>query len=65
MFCQTAVSNSGYDTYWCDGGDVNASRLASAGGSWNSGSYAGAFYLYVYLSASYAAAHIGARLMFL
>ena len=66
MFCQTAiVSNSNYDTYWCDYGGVIASRLAVAGGVWNSSSDAGAFRLAVNLSASNTNANIGARLMFL
>lgn len=66
MFYPSAtVNNSSYNTYWCDYGDVDASRLASAGGYWNDGSYAGAFHLHVYLSASDSATHSGARLMFL
>jgi len=66
MFCQTAiVSNSNYDTYWCDLGNVNVSRLAFAGGSWNNGAGAGAFRLGVNLSASNAGTDVGARLMFL
>ena len=44
---------------------MSASRLAHAGGDWDSGSYAGAFRLYVNSSASNAYADIGARLMFL
>lgn len=66
MFAPNAtVNNSSYDTYWCDGGYVSASCLASAGGDWSNGSYAGAFLLDVSLSASGAVAYIGARLMFL
>ena len=59
------VSNSNYDTYYCDGAGVNASRLADAGGSWDGGSVAGAFLLDVSLSASNSYTYIGARLMFL
>lgn len=59
------VSNSNYDTYYCDYAGVVASRLAYAGGSWNSGSSAGAFRLFVYRSASAADTYLGARLMFL
>ena len=57
-----AWSNS---TYYCDSTGVYASRLAFAGGSWSSGSGAGAFYLVVNYSASDAYAYVGARLMFL
>ena len=66
MFWPTAtVDNSSYNTYYCDGAGVNASRLADAGGSWNSGSGAGAFRVSVSDSASSAYASIGARLMYL
>ena len=66
MFAPNAtVNNSNYDTYWCDYGYVNVSRLAIAGGYWSDGSYAGAFLLNVNRSASYAVATFGARLMFL
>ena len=66
LFAPTAtVSNSNYDTYYCDYAYVTASRLAYAGGAWNDGSIAGAFRLHVDRSASYAATDIGARLMFL
>ncbi len=66
MFYPSAtVNNSSYNTYWCDGGYVGASRLAYAGGYRNDGAIAGAFHLDVYLSASNASAISGARLMFL
>ena len=66
MFYPSAtVNNNSYNTDWCDYGLVNASRLAYASGDWNDGSYAGAFYLYVTLSASHTNASVGARLMFL
>ena len=66
MFVSTAVvSNSSYNTYYCDRSSVYASCLASAGGYRNYGSTAGAFYLYVSGSASDAAANVGSRLMFL
>lgn len=66
LFAPTAtVSNSNYDTYYCDNVYVYASRLAIAGGDWSNGSYAGAFCLYVNQSASNASTAIGARLMFL
>ena len=44
---------------------VAASRLALAGGGYSDGASAGAFYLIVSTSASYASADIGSRLMFL
>ena len=59
------MSNSNYDTYYCDFVYVDASRLALAGGGWTDGSVAGAFFLSVGRSASGAYASIGARLMFL
>ena len=66
LFAPTAtVSNWNYDTYYCDYVVVIASRLASAGGDWYNGSYAGAFRLYVNQSASNTNTNIGARLMFL
>jgi len=66
MFAPTAtVNNSNYDTYWCDYGYVEASRLAYAGGHWTDSSNAGAFDLSVELSASTTYASVGARLMFL
>ena len=66
MFWPTAtVDNWNYNTYYCDYAYVIASRLASAGGSWSNGSYAGAFRLIVNYSASGADAYVGARLMFL
>lgn len=66
LFAPTAtVSNSNYDTYYCDHVDVGASRLALAGGYWDLGSVAGAFRLGVGRSASATSADVGARLMFL
>jgi len=66
MFVSTAVvSNSSYNTYYCDDSYVSASCLAHAGGYRNGGSGAGAFYLAVGDSASYASAGLGSRLMFL
>jgi len=66
MFVSTAVvSNSSYNTYYCDLSLVGASRLARAGGYRYDGSAAGAFFLYVISSASYANADVGSRLMFL
>jgi hypothetical protein len=59
------VSNSKFDTYYCDGAYVDASRLADAGGDWDDGSNAGAFRLSVYRSASGTYTNIGARLMYL
>jgi len=66
LFAPTAtVSNSNYDTYYCDVAYVYASCLALAGGNWRDGSYAGAFSLYMDQSASRRGSNIGARLMFL
>jgi hypothetical protein len=66
MFVSTAVvSNSSYNTYYCDLSYVYASCLARAGGYRDDGSNAGAFYLDVDFSASDAVAGIGSRLMFL
>jgi len=66
LFAPTAtVSNSNYDTYYCDSAIVYASRLAYAGGCWSNGSVAGAFYLGVSPSAPSTYAYVGARLMFL
>ena len=66
LFAPTAtVSNSNYDTYYCDYANVYASRLARAGGDWSGGSSGGAFRLDVRQSASDAYANVGARLMYL
>ena len=59
------MSNSNYDTYYCDVVYVDASRLAGAGGGWYDGSSAGAFHWGVNQSASSASESIGALLMFL
>jgi len=66
MFAPIAtVSNSSYNTYYCDDGSVLASCLAYAGGYWNIGSAAGVFRLSAFYSASYSHAILGSRLMFL
>ena len=52
-------------TYYCDYGNVFASRLACFGGNWSSGANAGAFFLYVNRSASDSYSSISARLMYL
>ena len=59
------VSNSSYNTYYCDNVEVNASYLASAGGNRTNGSYNGIFLFRVdqYVSGTYGS--IGARLMYL
>lgn len=51
-------------TYYPDYGNLNASRIASFGGSWNYASFAGAFGLRLSNSASGSDSSIGARLMF-
>ena len=65
FYPSSTVKNSSYNTYWCDYGNVNASRLAVAGGYWRDGSIAGAFLLGLDPSASSADGIVGARLMFL
>ena len=56
---------SGSDsTYFCDYASLYASRVASFGGSWSGGAYAGAFDLLVNGSTSYANSNIGSRLMY-
>ena len=59
------VSNSSYNTYYCDYEFVGASYLAFAGGSGDDGSYAGAFNMSVAYNASGKRDYIGSRLMFL
>ena len=59
------MSSSNYNTYYSDYAYVNASRLAYAGGSWSSGSSAGAFHLIVDPSASATTTNLGVRLMYL
>lgn len=51
-------------TYYCDNGLVDASKVCSFGGSYNSATYYGAFYVYLYYSATSAFASIGGRLAF-
>ena len=59
------VSNRNFDTYYCNYVRVFASCLASAGGAWSDGSYAGALYLDVGQAASDTPSGVGSRLMFL
>lgn len=66
LFAPTAtVSNTNYNTYYCDYARVSASSLASAGGDWNDYSDAGAFRLNIYHAASNTATNAGSRLMYL
>ena len=59
-------TNGGSDsTYFCDGANAYADRLASFGGRWNEVSYAGVFPLCVNRSASYSTAYVGSRLMYM
>lgn len=51
-------------TFFADDAYLSAGFLPNFGGDWSDGSYAGAFRLYVYCSASYSGADLGARLMF-
>ena len=63
-FIAKEVSGSA-STYFCDYADLLASCLPPFGGTWSSGSYAGAFSLLVYYSASYSGSSLGGRLMYL
>ena len=64
MFRNTSDSAWSSTTYYADYSSSGASRVLRAGGSWSSGTDAGAFYVYA-TDASNAYASIGARLMFL
>lgn len=61
-FVAKSVSGSA-TTYFCDYGDLYASRLACGGGYYGDGDYAGVFRCSVSSSASYASAGIGGRLI--
>ena len=52
-------------TYYSDYAYVYSSRLACFGGNWGDGASAGAFLLYVSLSASDSSSNVSARLMYL
>jgi hypothetical protein len=52
-------------TYFADYAYLSAGCLPFFGGDWDNGTYAGAFRLSVYYSASYSFANVGARLMYL
>ncbi len=60
-----SVYSGSNSTYYSDYGYVYASCVAYAGGAWDYSCTAGAFYLYVSNSPSYAAAYVGSRLMYL
>lgn len=65
-FTLSTNSNKGTDsTYFCDFALVSASGLAYFGGDWSAASPAGVFRFYVTLTASYAYASVGGRLMYL
>lgn len=63
-FIAKEVSGSA-STYFCDYANLSASRLPHFGGHWNDASYAGAFFLHVYYSASVSTSDLGGRLMYL
>jgi hypothetical protein len=65
MFFPSACSWSNYTTFYCDYGNVFASCVAFAGGSWNGTSFAGAFYLNVSMSDTSTRTFIGARLAYI
>ena len=52
-------------TYYCDGGNLCASRVLLFGGRWGDGTHCGPFYLNAYYATSYASGGVGARLMYL
>jgi hypothetical protein len=64
-FTSSSTTYGSDSTYFCDGADVNANRLADFGGIWGNASFAGVFRLGVDRSASTSAAGIGSRLMYM
>ena len=64
-FTLSSTSYGSETTYFCDYAYVYASRLAFFGGRWVNASNAGVFRLNVDLTASYAIAACGARLMYM
>jgi len=65
MFFPSAYSWDNYTTYYCDLGYVDASAVALAGGDERSASSAGAFFLFVYYSATSTYWTFGARLAYI
>ena len=61
----TTVVGGSTTTYYCDYGNLYASRLAIFGSYRSDGDYAGVFCLPVTLAASFSGAYVGSRLMFL
>lgn len=57
-------SNSNYNTYFSDYGDVAPGRFGSCGGSWRGGANTGAFRLSLDYPASRSSSGLGARLMY-
>lgn len=57
-------TNGTSSTYFADSGYVYGGFAGDAGGNWDNGSYAGAFRLYLYRSASSSDSRLGARLMY-
>ena len=58
-------SSGSATTYFSDYASLSAGYVAYFGGEWSDSSYAGAFYLYVFYSASSERSNIASRLMYL
>lgn len=57
-------SNSSYNTYFSDYGDVLSGSFGYCGGSWSNGAVEGAFLLYLNYLASGSGSRLGARLLY-
>lgn len=57
-------SNSNYNTYFSDYGQVYSSTFSLCGGYWSNGTRAGAFQPYLYSSASASGTFLGGRLLY-
>ena len=66
LFCPNdTVSNSSFNTYYCDNTYVSATCFSVAGGSYSSSSYAGTFLLHNNYANNEAYSSIGSRIMYL
>ena len=66
MFIPNAfVTNSNYDTYYCNNSRIDASRFASSGSPWNGWTASGAFRIMMSQTNSSSAYTTGSRLMYL
>lgn len=63
-FKNTSSSAATSSTYYCDYSNANADRVLGAGGRYDSGDYAGVFYVNA-STATNSSAHVGSRLQFL